>query len=126
MNQPTFDELVSQVGKPTSLRFDELTDYEILVAGLVCEFGLYQLSVRILAHLGLLSYDKNILLPNGKPWVEPEQRLKDGELIIDYTRANIQALRRGYEHYPDDNLFLAYIELRRAIDEITHEVQRRM
>src|SRR4030095_267728 len=115
MHKPTFDELVAQVGKPTSLRFDELTNYQILVASFVCEFGLYQLSVRILTHLGLLSYDKNVLLPNGKLWVEPEQRLKDAEMIIDYTRANIQVVRRGYEHYPDDNLFLAYIELRRAI-----------
>src|SRR5262249_44790663 len=126
MYKPTFDELVAQVGKPTSLRFDELTDYEILVACLVCEFGLYQLSVRILAHIGSLSYDDKILLPNGKPWVEPNQRLKDAELIFNYTRTKIEVVRRDYERYPDHNLFLAYIELRRAIDEITHEVHRRM
>jgi hypothetical protein len=126
MHKPTFDELVAQVRKPTSLRFDQLTNYEILVASLVCEFGLYQLSVRILVHLGLLSYDNKILLPNGKPWVEPNQRLKDAGLIFDYTRANIQVVRRDYELYPDHNLFLAYIELRRAIDEIIHEVHKRM
>src|SRR5262249_61618549 len=98
MHKPTFDELVAQVRTPTFLPFDELTNYQILVASLVCEFGLYQLSVRILAHLGLLSYDKNILLANGKPWVEPEQRLKDAELIMDYTRANNEVVRQGYEH----------------------------
>jgi hypothetical protein len=126
MHKSIFDELVAQVGKPTSRRFDELTDYEILVASLVCEFGLYQLSVRILVHIGSLSYDNKILLPNGKPWVEPNQRLKDEELIFDYTRAKIQVVRRDYERYPDHRLFLAYVELRRAIDEITHEIHRRM
>lgn len=118
-----FDELVALVarqGTQLSPRYEELDNHQILVAPLVLEFGLYQLSLRICVELGLFSYERKILPPSR------EQQARDADLIFDWASATFEAVREAYERNSDPELFLAYLELRREMDWIRGEVFKRM